>query len=400
MRLKAIAMGLLLPAATVLSGCGVGNIVSSSGAGSTPHTITGKAYGGQFPVTGATIALYTYGSSGYGSAGSLLATATTDADGNFNIDPSSINCPAASTPVYILSIGGNPGIQTNSAIVLGAGIGSCAAIVDAYVTINEISTAALAYTFSRFFTVAGSDGTTSDHFGAPADATQVISNGNSGTLPTLIDTQNSYPRANTSTLTFEGAKLITIANVIGACVNTNGPSSPACTALFSDVTPSGGAAPTNTLEAAVDLAQNPAQNVQAIFALQPASGSSAFDGGLTTAPTDWTLSASYTSPAFGLGVNTRTASTIDIDTSGRVWFPSNGGGTGGVGYFDPGNGNFSQLYAANLTHPQQVAIDIDNYVWATDTASSNIAAFSGQHAQPACSAFPCRYHFDSRHRRL
>ncbi len=375
MRLGTIALGFLLPAAAVFSGCGVGTLASPSVAAATSKAIKGKAFGGQQPVVGATIALYSFGNTGYGSAGTLLATATTDSGGYFTIDPASINCPTADTPVYILSLGGNPGSQTNSAIALGAGLGTCSSAANAFVTINEINTAMLAYTFAHFFTANTSDGTTSDHFGAPASAGQSANNASNGTLNTLIDKQNGYPLPNTSAQTFEGAKLITLGNILGACVNSAGPGSPSCSALFSYSTPPSGNPPTNTLEAAIDVAQNPAQNVPYIYALQPQSGAAAFTGGLTSAPADWTLSASYTSSSFGLGVNTFTASTIDIDSTGRVWFPSNGVNTAGVGYFDPGSGAFSPLFQASLRRPQEVAIDVDDYVWANDTASATVAGF-------------------------
>lgn len=375
MRLSTFALGVLFPAAAVLSGCGMGRVAAPNAMATSSKAMTGRAFGGQQPLSGAVIALYSYGTSGYGSTGTVLARTTTDSNGNFNIDPSAIQCPSDDTPLYILSIGGNPGSKNNPAISLAAGLGTCSNAVNAYVTINEISTAMLAYTFSRFFSSGSNDGVTTDHFGAPATAAQVITTGNSGTLPTLIDTQNSYPRPNSSSLTFEGAKLITLGNILGACVNSVGTASPSCSALFKNSTPSGGSAPANTLEAAVNVAKNPMLNVSKLFAIQPTSGAAAFSGGLTSAPTDWTLSASFTSPNFALGVDDRSVSTIDIDTTGRIWFPSNGSGAAGVGYFDPLAGSFSPLYTANLTHPQQVAIDFDGYVWANDSGSANVAGF-------------------------
>src|SRR5579875_53715 len=374
MRFNLSALGLLLPVAAVLTGCGAGSITSSSVSPvSATKAITGKTFGGQQPVAGSTIALYAFGSGGYGSAGTMLASTVTDSTGYFTIDPSTINCPTPTTPVYILSMGGQPLMgRTNSAIMLGSGLGPCANAAQAFVTINEISTAALAYTFSHFFSSTTSDGTTADHFGAPASATQTIINGNSGTLNTLLDVENGYPHPNTSTFKFEGAKIITIGNILGACVNSVGPTSPACHDLFQYTTSPTPVpvVPANTLEAAVNLALYPAQNVPFIFALQPQSGAAAFTGGLTVAPSDWTLSASYTSPTFSLAVNSSSVSTIDIDTNGRVWFPSNGPSNAGVGYFDPSSGTFSSLYTGSLSHPQQVAIDVDNYVWATDLNSS------------------------------
>ncbi len=378
MRRHTLGLGLLLPLAAALSGCGVDSLAPLAGSATRPGAIRGKAHGGQLPVSGAQIALYTYGATGYGSAGTLLATATTDRNGQFSIDPASMNCPSPDSPLYILSVGGNPGNppgQVNTAINLGAALGTCANAMQAYITINEISTAMLAYTFSQFFSASSYDGITYDHFGSPSDATQVVSNGNSGTVSTVLNTTQGLPNPNTPTMTFEGNKLITLGNILGACVNSLGPNSQACTSLFQNTRPANGAAPTNTLEAAVALAQLPTQNVAPLFALAPPGNAAAFPGGLTTAPADWTLSASFTSPSFGLAVNPRTVTTIDIDSNGRVWFPSNRGGAGGVGYFDPSSGTFSQLYTGRLAHPQQLAIDRNNYVWVADSGSPNIAGF-------------------------
>ena len=379
MRFNVTALGLLLPIAAVLSGCGMGSSGTLATAPSTAAKIQGKAFGGQQPVANSIIALYAFGTSGYGSRGQLLAQTTTGSDGYFNIDPNSINCPTPDTPVYILSMGGDPGFGPNPAIMLGSGLGACSTAVsdpNDFVTINEVSTAAMAYTFSHFFSAAlTTDTVTQDHFGAPAGATSTVTLANTATLRNLLDVENGYPHPNTSTFRFEGAKLISFANILGACVNSIGPASPSCSALFRYITGPNGAVPTNTLEAAVYLALNPRQNIQYIYALQPPSGAAAFTGGLTSSPADWSLSASYISPNFGLGVNTRTTSTIDIDLSGRVWFPSNAPGKAGVGYFDPSINGFSPLFPGNLQHPQQVAIDIDNYVWANDNGSPNIAGY-------------------------
>ncbi len=376
MRLGTIALGLFLPAAAVLTGCGMGTVaLPSAESAAVKKTIRGKAYGGQSPVTGASIALYTYGTSGYGSTGTLLASATTGSDGYFTIDPGAIQCPTADTPVYILSLGGVAVNKVNASIAEGASIGPCSSTADAFVTINEISTAMLAYTFSQFFTATSSDGTSTDHFGAPATAAQIVSTASNGTIPTLLNTTTGYPMASTGTMTFESAKLITLGNILATCVNATNPAGAACTALFKNTTPPSGTVPTDTLQAAINIAQNPTLNVAKLYNLQPASASAAFTGGLTAAPNDWTLSASYTSPAFGLGVDSSTVSTIDIDTAGRVWFPSNVDRNAGAGYFDPSTGAFSSLFPGHVSHPQQVAIDTDGYVWENDSQSAYVAGF-------------------------
>ncbi len=376
MRLGTIALGLFLPAAAILSGCGMGTVaLPGAESAAVKKTIKGKAFGGQQPVTGATIALYTYGSSGYGSTGTLLASTTTGSDGYFTIDPSAINCPTATTPVYILSLGGVAVTKLNGAIAEGASLGACASAAEAFVTINEISTAMLAYTFSQFFTATNSDGTTIDHFGAPSTASLIVSNASSGTIPTLLNTTTGYPQASTSTMTFESAKLITLGNILATCINATNPGGTACATLFKDTTPASGTAPTDTLQAVINIAQNPTLNVTKLYNLQPAAASAAFTGGLTAVPNDWTLSASYTSAAFGLGVDSSTVSTIDIDTAGRVWFPSNVSRSAGAGYFDPSTGTFSSLFIGHVSHPQQVAIDADGYAWENDSQSAYVAGF-------------------------
>ena len=60
----------------------------------------------------------------------------------------------------------------------------------------------------------------------------------------------------------------------------------------------------------------------------------------------------------GLAVDTGTLSTLDIDASGRIWFPSNAAGQAGAAYFDPVGQSFNGPFnSTGLVHPQQVAID-------------------------------------------
>ncbi len=377
MRFNVFALTALLPAAGLLSGCAMGTQGLSSAASADPavKSISGKAFGGQQAVADGQIVVYQYGSSGYGSSGQAIAVTTTDSSGNFNVN---YTCSNPNGPVYILSIGGQPGINlpTNSAIVLGAGIGSCAASETGFVTINEISTTALAFALSHFFSSSSPDLFTADHFGSPGSLTPAITRVNSGLIPTMIDPRSGLPILSTSTFTNETAKIITIADVIGACVNSSGPGSPACVTLFSKTTPASGTAPTDTLQAAINMALNPKQNVADLYALVPPSGSSAFTGSLSTQPNDWTLAVSYTAPSLGLGVDVNNIPTLDIDTSGRVWFANNVSGSAGVASFDPSTSSFSAPFTApGLVRPEQVAIDINGTAWVNDAESAVIAGF-------------------------
>lgn len=364
-----------VPLAALLTGCAMAPMGSTNSlsSDSVSKTVSGTARGGQQPVVGATIAVYTFGTTGYGSTGTLLGTTTTDKNGDFTI---SYTCPTASTPVYALSIGGTNGYgnQSNAAIVEGAGLGTCSTAEAApFVIINEISTVMLGTALSHFFSSTITDGTTTDHFGSPASLTSAIARVNDVLIPAVINLPGGYPNTSTSTMTIESDKIITMGNILANCVNSAGPTSYPCTVLFADTTPTGGTAPTNVLEAAVNMAKNPAANVQQLYGL---SGSGAFAGGLTAYPTDWTIAVSYTASNMGLGVNTRTVSNLDIDSTGRVWFPSNKTGAVGVAYFDPGSLTFSSVYTApGLVRPEQVVLDLNGYAWATDIGSDIVAAF-------------------------
>ena len=393
MRFNVFAVAALLPAAGLLSGCAMGTQgVTSAVPSAAVKTISGKSFGGQQAVAGGQIVVYQYGAGGYGSAGTAIASTITDSAGNFTVD---YTCSSPTAPVYILSIGGQPGLNlpNNPAIVLGAGLGSCEASESGYVTINEISTTVLAFSLSHFFsspsgpntTAVTSDQYTNDHFGSPSDLTAAITRVNSVLIPTLQSVQNGYPNSSTSTVTIEGAKMITVADILGACVNSentaasaSGPAmaSPACSTLFQNTTAPGGAAPIDTLQAAVNMALYPSQNVANLYSLVPPSGSSAFSGSLSTQPNDWTLAVSYATSSLGLGINPYTVTTLDIDTTGRVWFPSNLTGAAGVAYFDPNAGSFSAAFPApGIVRPEQVVVDEGGYVWTNDVSSANVAGY-------------------------
>src|ERR1035441_6605165 len=116
-------------------------------------------HGGPNPVSGATVTLYATKTTaspssannyGYGVAGLVLGTATTNTSGGF-----SFSSPAACTvgqQAYIVSAGGKTGANsTNSAAVLMAALGPCSSLVEGTgtghttVIINEPTTIAAAY---------------------------------------------------------------------------------------------------------------------------------------------------------------------------------------------------------------------------------------------------------------
>ena len=379
---------LAFPAVLALAGCATTpQQTTNVYGGDPPHaaaTLQGTVYGGQQPVVGATVTLYAAGTA-YGSGATSIATATstTSAAGGFSFAP--FTCPSAGVPTYIIATGGNAGYSTNNRIALAAGLGPCSGLANASVGLNEVTTAATAYALSHFFTTAIGFGST-DNFGGAATAAEGNNAGlvmaNTYTIPLLISVAKGTANTSTAAITLESAKLNSIANIIAACVNSAGGNAgdgSYCGNLLTDTTPPGSTtAPSDTLQAAVQMALYPYQNVSALFNIPPAT--SPFVG-LSTTPHDWTLGVAYTSPTFGLaieGIQTTTAnvfgpssSTIDIDANGRVWFPSTTSSAHGLAYFDPTSNSFNGPYGA-LTHPQYLAIDINGIAWGTDLQSNSI----------------------------
>jgi len=135
------------------------------------------------------------------------------------------------------------------------------------------------------------------------------------------------------------------------------------------------------------MAKSPYTNVAALWAL--AGAQAPFQGGLTTAPHDWSLAISYSTPAMGMAIYQSaigggSSSTIDLDRNSRVWFPSNKSGDVGIGYFDPTTNTFNGPFggtSADLTFPlvlpQYVALDdFDDVAWISDSLSGALLGVS------------------------
>jgi hypothetical protein len=395
MRLKLILSGAMLVPALLLVGCGMGTMTDVTSNMDSP-ALSGQAFGGQAPISGAEIEVVAMGTTGYGSTGTVLATTSTDASGNFQFASGAYTCPQSNTPVYLLAIAGDAGSGNNLHIANAAGLGTCTNAKSSFVVVNEVTTVALAYSLAHFFTttIGGSnpfqaDG---DWFGGPSTTSggtitysSGLTFGNSYTIPALVNLATGKPNASTSTVTVESAKIYTIANILASCVNTDGSTrnGDPCKLLF-NYTTIGSTAPYDTLQAAVEIAlseysisaSQSAGTVSNLYSLQGVTP--AFGGGLTAQPNDFTIGISYTSSAFGLAVTNGIASTLDIDSSNRIWFPSNASGKIGAGYFDPTSrtfgGPFNSL-TSPLVFPDQVAIDQSGYVWYNDIGSANVDGF-------------------------
>jgi streptogramin lyase len=353
----ALALGLVL---MFLSGCNLSSSLQSSSRQGV--ALRGRVRGGQQPVSGASILLYAAGSSGTGAgAVNLLAPniVTTDASGAFNITGDYM-CPTAATQVYLVASGGNPGLAQgidNSALVLMAALGNCGDLTQSTsVEINEVTTVASAWALAQFLGPGAMVGSSSTNTTGLANAFAVASN--------LADTGTGLAPGSalpTGAVT-ETAKLYTLADILAVCVNSDGGS--ACAPLFEAATTSQGA-PQNTLDAALNIVQNPG-NVTAVFNAGAPQGP--FQPVLSAQPNDWTMSITYggCTPACG-GLNTPGA--VAIDSGGNVFVANYFGGV--VSEFSPAGVPVwaTGIPGAGLDASYGIAVDGSDNVWVANYQS-------------------------------
>jgi NHL repeat len=357
-------------AAAALAGCegGTSMIAPQNPITAAPVSAHGRVMGGQQPITGTSIYLYAAGAGSYGSAASSLLTSSAgnqdgagnwyvkaDANGNWAIT-GDWSCPSSPSPsyLYVLALGGNPGVASaNPNLALVAALGPCSQVnASTYVVVNELTTVASVWALSPFMTGMTNIGSSATNQLGLANAFAAVNS------VANITTGTASGPALPSGATLPIAKINTLADILSSCVNstggTAGDSSP-CGNLFSATTVNS-VAPTNTVAAALNMAQNPAANVSALYALQPASPP--FVPSLSSAPKDLTIAINYT----GGGLNAPTA--IATDQSGNVWVANSGGDT--VTWLDHlGNSKLGASGTSLGGVPAGIAIDLSGNAWVT-----------------------------------
>jgi len=303
----------------LLAGCAMSG-TTPAGSAEQNVALSGLVHGGQNPVTQSNIALFATSSTGYNGTLSPLATTQTDSNGNFQIK-STVVCPSDTTAqAYIVSTGGNPGLVTgtnNSAIFLVAALGPCRSIGSTtFVVMNEVTTVAAAYALSGFAPAGGAGMTETAILSGTAPGITTSATNKQGLTDGFANATNivnfASGQANTTTVggngTVPSGTINALADILQDCVNSLSASSTACSVLFTAAIPPTGtgiAAPVNTFQAALDIAQYPGNNVSSLYSL--VSAQSAFPSTLTAAPNDWTIGITYTNSLLtsgvGLGIN-------------------------------------------------------------------------------------------------
>ena len=303
----------LLPALSALAltclitGCGVSptmNVTSSP----TAAALSGKVMGGQQPVAYAELSLYAAGSGGTGLGAQQLLTPgiTTNQYGFFTIT-GDYKCPSDASQVYLVARNGNPGLSdanaSNPALELMAALGDCGNLSDSTnINVNEVTTVAGVWALEQFMGLDAAVGASSTNATGLRNAFLVANN--------LVDTSKGIVGGPTlpAGATIEAAKINTLADALATCVNSDGTTM--CAPLFAAATVAG-VAPTNTVDAALNIVTHPGSHVSDVF--DAVMGDVPFMPTLAKVPNDWTLSVTYV----GGGLSHPTA--LAIDSTGSVW---------------------------------------------------------------------------------
>ena len=275
----------LLVATVVTTGCN-GSPAPGAASPTSPRTVSihGAVYGGQQPVTGATIQLYAAGAPTSGGAFGTGATAlipldtpvTTDNNGAFSIT-GKYTLPSTPSYFYIVSTGGSPGFgnPANPNIVMMAAIGGCTAAStlssSLFILINEVTTAASILEFASgleanpFMAAPSGIAGAAVIIGAPAasynDLRTVFEN-----ISNLVNISTGEVASPAGS---KGQLINTLADILAYCVNSD-PGGGHCANLFSTATPPDDTVAGDTAQAAWYIAQNPT-NTAPLFGFIPAS---------------------------------------------------------------------------------------------------------------------------------
>jgi len=373
-------------------------------ANSTGPSLQGAVQAGSLLVANAKVGLYAAGTSGYGSASTLVsppgqnAFAATDKNGNFTIS-AGYSCPSSNSQMYLVAIGGQPGGRTqNPNLAFMTALGPCAALGSSPVVINEVTTVASAWALAPFAANPLKTGSNSYlNIGTSGGNTVGLANA-FGAVNNLVNIATgqalfTVPAGN-STVPY--AEINSIADTLNACAVTAGGQAndgSVCGSLFVYANPytnfvgetlySG--IPTDTLQAAFEIAQNPdfndpgpdnlvaAINGKALFPY--ATLASPFQPILSSLPYDYSISLNFSGNGLS---NTGGASHIALDNAGDVWVANTTASTiTELNYAGAAKSTAAGYTTSSLSAPGPLAIDPTGNVWICGTAGLTELNFVG-----------------------
>lgn len=249
-------------------------------------SLRGNVQGGQHPISGSSLQLYAAGSTGDGSPALPLLSQPVHSDsrGGFSFTAA---CPSSASQLYLTAKDGNPGTTpgvTNTSIALIAALGPCGELSSSTpIIVNEVTTVGSVWPLAPYMSSISDVGSAAGDTSFAAAIT---------TVGQLVDIGHgvSPGKGVPEGWVVQTPKLNSLADILDACVNSNGGSAgdgSACGLLFSLGATRGGALPTDTLSAALEIAQAPKNNTTNIFDLVPQNVS--FQPIVSASPADWSL---------------------------------------------------------------------------------------------------------------
>ncbi|MBS1801125.1 MAG: hypothetical protein JSS95_15030 [Acidobacteria bacterium] len=430
---RPIAAGLASLTLAVLAGCAVSQSSPSTNY-SSPVKLQGQVFAGRNYMAGATVKVYATQSNGvaanggYTGTAKLLTTVTANTTGGWSVTGLSCSSP---DQLYVTAEAGTPypsaslstTLVNNPNSLMMTAIGDCSLLgstavsnnVTSIVT-NEASTVAAVWALRNFMSLNG----TTVNVTAPATNYAGTSGAGSpgnyaGLAHAFLNANNlspykvgNFPQYTNGSKDGVGGGLVPVqelnslayAQYLCTMGGTQSGDFSYCNKLFQLATPPGGTAPSNSLQAMLNIARYPANNAQPIldFTLTPIpyttqTGSQQINAGvyvpaLTSfgtgggSATDWSVAIYYLAGygATSTGQGSTYPSYVTVDANDNVYFSNPNASTSTAGNVIALASNGTTLWTANtdtknLTSPRAIAADALGHIWIANGSTTAASAF-------------------------
>lgn len=432
-----LAVGMACAVSIVLVGCGVSGSMPPTNYDN-PVVLQGQVFAARNYMPGATVKVYITQPSGVATNGTyvgtakLLATTTTNATGGWKIQGLSCSSP---DQLYVTAEAGTPYPSGQNSTTLGnnpnslmmTAIGDCSLLTSAEagasdnvtsIVTNEASTVAAVWALRPFISLNGttvnvtSSATNyagSKGIGVPGNYAGLAHAFLNANLLAPYKVANFVQYTNGADGTANNGGLVPVQELNSLAYaqylcTIGGPSGNAgdftyCTQLYKLATPPGGTAPTNSLQAMLNIADYPANNAAAIlqFSLTPIplttqTGLQVINAGvyvpaltsLGSTTKDWSVQISYDtgfgSTPTGQALVVPEYLAIDANDSVYVTNPNAATGTEGniVAITSDGRSLWTSDTTADLHQPIDIAPDAFGNVWVTNSDAAAPGSFVEQ----------------------